>query len=336
MTLTRKLLLAFVLLGLVQILGISGYMLIEGWTALESWWMVVITLTTIGFGEVQPLSPEGRVFTILLILSGVGLVTFTVTATTRAIFEGDVVRDWRRRKRRRFLDALNDHYIVVGYGRLGRAVTRELKTTGHDVCVIERDRVSYEAALDEPNRPRGLMQGDGSDDEVLAAAGIARARGIAVCTPSGAEAVFITLSARQMRSDLPILTRVDSEAEAVKAKKAGASSVVSPHWMGGWRMAHGLMRPHTSSFLDIATLAEHEDILLDELKIGPSSRWAGRSLGTLHVRNKHGVLVAAVRRASGEMVPTPDADTMVEVGDVLIVIGARERVLALNKELGDG
>ncbi|HJN73472.1 MAG TPA: potassium channel protein [Myxococcota bacterium] len=333
MTLTRKLVLAFVLLGLVQVVGVVGYVLIEGWSPLESWWMVVITLTTIGFGEVQPLSPLGRVFTIGLILSGLGLVTFTFTAATRAIFEGDVVRDWRRRKRRKALDALSDHYIVVGYGRLGRAVAAELRATGHAVCVVERGRAAHEAILDEPSRPEAALQGDGADDEVLLLAGIQRARGLAVTTPAGAEAVFITLSARQLNASLPILTRVDNDGQAVKARKAGATGVVSPHSMGGWRMAHGLVRPHTSSFLDIATLAQHDDILLDEIDIDEGT-WAGRSLGDLEVRRRYGVLVAAVRRKDGDLVPTPDADTVVRAGDVIIVIGAPERVRKLDRELG--
>ena len=332
MNLVRSLVLAFFLLAMVQVVGVCGYVLIEGWSPLDAWWMVLITLTTIGYGEVQPLSQEGRLFTIVLILFGLGLVTYTVTTTTRAVFEGNVVRDWRRRRRRKAMEALSDHYIVVGYGRLGHAVSGELRETGHAVVVVERDKDVVEELLDDPARPEGVLCGDGADDDVLRLAGIDRALGIAVTTPSGAEAIFITLSARQLAPKLPILTRVGSEEEATKARRAGATGVVSPHTMGGWRMAHGLMRPFTTTFLDIATLAQHDDILLDEIEVSAAD-WANRTLGDLHVRRQHGVLVAAVRKADGTLVPTPDAQTVLQPGDVMTVIGAPDKVRELDKAM---
>ena len=334
MTVVRSLALAFFLLALVQVIGVVGYVVIEGWSPLEAWWMVLITVTTIGYGEVRPLSDDGRLFTIVLILVGMGLVTYTITTTTRAVFDGNIVRDWRRHRRRRAMEALNDHYIVVGYGRLGEAVTEELRETGHPVVVVERDKDVVEDLLDDPARPEGVLCGDGADDDLLRLAGIDRARGLAVTTPSGAEAVFITLSARQLTATLPILTRVGDEAEAVKARRAGATGVVSPHTMGGWRMAHGLMRPYTTSFLDIATLAQHDDILLDEIEVSTAD-WANRTLGDLHVRRQHGVMVAAVRRVDGTLVPTPGAETVLKPGDVMIVIGAPDKVRELDRAMRD-
>jgi voltage-gated potassium channel len=318
---------AALLLG-VFAFGTAGYMSIEGWSALDAFWMVTITLTTIGYGEVQPLSPEGRMFTIILIVSGVSVGTYAGTQLTRAVLEGDLSRAYRDRQRRRSMRKLNKHQIVVGYGRLGRIVTRELQDAGHAVAVIERDPAVVEeiAASGIP-----VIQGDGSDDNCLREAGIERARGMAITAAPVAEAIFITLSARQLNPTIPILTRVESDEGSVKARRAGATGVVSPHIMGGWRMAHGLTRPHTTTFLDLATLAEHDDIMLDEIGVVEASGLHEWTLADLGIRYQHEVLIVAIRRRSGEMVVTPQASTQFYTGDVLIVIGEPARVRLLNK-----
>ena len=174
------------------------------------------------------------------------------------------------------------------------------------------------------------MRGDGANDDVLRAAGILRARGIAIAVSSSAEAVFVTLSARELNPELNIVTRVADSEHALKAKRAGASSVVSPHTMGGWRMAHGLVRPHASSFLDLATLASHAELLLEEFEMPPGSALAGRSLGDLRLGEQLGVLIVAIRRSSGAMIPTPSANEVLAAGDVLIAIGAPAKVRALG------
>ena len=303
-------------------------MSIEGWPALDAFWMVIITLTTIGYGEVRPLSPAGRIFTILLIASGVSVGTYAMTQLTRAVLEGDVVRAYRDRQRRRIMRKLNHHQIVIGYGRLGRIVARELIDAGHAVAVVERDTAVCEEIV---NAGIPVIQGDGADDDCLRAVGIERARGIAITAAPVAEAIFVTLSARQLNPQIPILTRVESDEGAVKARRAGATGVVSPHIMGGWRMAHGLTRPHTTTFLDLATLAEHDDLMLDEIEVEPKARLEGWTLAKLGQRHQHRVLIVAIRRPSGEMVVTPQADTLISTCDVLIVIGEPERVRYLNK-----
>lgn len=303
-------------------------MSIEGWGVLDALWMVVITLTTIGYGEVHPLSPEGRAFTILLIVSGLGVGTYAGTQLTWAVLDGDLFKAYRDRQRRRMMRNLNNHQIVIGYGRLGRIVARELIDAGHTVAVIERDPVVVEevAAMGVP-----VIHGDGADDELLREIGIERAKGIAITAAPMAEAIFITLSARQLNPEIPILTRVESDEGAVKARRAGATGVVSPHIMGGWRMAHGLTRPHTTTFLDLATLAEHDDIMLDEIEVEQASGMHEWTLADLGIRHQHGVLIVAIRRRTGEMLVTPQASTQFYVGDVLIVIGEPAKVRLLNK-----
>lgn len=315
----RSLTIALTALLGILILGTFGYMHIEGWNFVDSLWMVVITLTTIGFGEVHPLSSMGRVFTLGLIVAGVSVGTYTMTRITEEAIEGRWAVLWRQRRRQRSVDKLNGHYIVVGYGQLGKAIVEELHATGVPVCVIERS----EELGAELERRMGytVVVGDGSTDEVLKAAGIQRARGLAVAVSSGPEAVYVTLSARELNPQLYIITRAADSEHAVKARRAGASSVVSPHSMGGWRMAHGLVRPHTTSFLDLATLASHEDIRLEEYEVPEDSPMINKTIGELRVSEQYGALIVALRRRDGSMIPTPRAHQRFFAGDVVIVIG---------------
>lgn len=326
----RPILAGVVALVAVVVLGTVGYVTLEGWSTLDAFWMVMITLTTIGFGEVHPLSPTGRVFTLGIILAGVGVGTYTMTAITAQVVEGKLGEALLQRRRRRRVEGLQDHVVVVGYGRLGQTIVEELTASRVAVCVIDNDPEAL-ARLEAANLP--FVKGDGSDDQVLRRAGIGRARGLAVAVSSSAEAVFVTLSARELNRSLNIVTRVSDAEHAIKAKRAGATSVVSPHTMGGWRMAHGLVRPHASSFLDLATLATHAEIQLDEFVVPASSAMVGTTLKRQRIGERFGVLVVAIRRPDGTMVPTPDAAAEIGAGDVLIVIGSPEKVLRFGEAL---
>ena len=323
---------AFALMVAVVTIGVSGYMYIEGWDLLDAAWMVLITLTTIGFGEIHPLSPAGRVFTMGLILAGIGVVTYTTAQLTQVLIEGQLPAMLRARRQAQMRDRLKEHYIVIGYGRLGRAVVDELLAAGAQVCVIERE----EALLAGLDGRCAVVRGDGADDEALKQAGIHQAKGVAVAVSSGAEAIYATLSAHQLNPKLQIVTRVVDPAHALKARRAGAGSVVSPHTMGGWRMAHGLIRPHATSFLDLATLASHEDILLEEYEIPPGSPVSGKTIATMRAPTRPGaphILVIAVRQAGGRMIPTPRPEQVLMSGDVLIVIGAPDPGRAFGRLL---
>lgn len=319
------------LLLAVTIAGIVGYRLIEGWSWLDSAWMVFITFTTIGYGEIHPLSDIGRVFTLGLIVSGLSVGTYATTRLTQAVFEGDLPRFFRERELKKRMESLDKHFIVIGYGRLGSSVVRELHEAGERLCVIERDEALAEQARLEVG---AVLQGDGGDDELLTRAGLARARGVAITVPSAADAIYITMTVRQLNPTVAIQTRVGAPGEAIKARKAGATAVVSPHVIGGWKMAHGLIRPHTSSLLDLAMLAEHPDVHLDEFEVLATSPWAGLRLKELPLGGSTRVLVVAIRRADGTMIAAPEPEQRVEPGDFLIAIGDPRRLQTVEQQLG--
>lgn len=324
----RPLILSVALLASVVFAGTVGFMWIEGWTPLESVWMVVITLTTIGFGEIRPLSDTGRWFTIGLIVAGVSTGAYAMGSATQLVVEGRLQDMLRHRARRRQMDALRNHFIVVGYGRLGQAIVHELLAAKVPVCVVELD--PHKADLAEHDHPVPVIVGDGSSDEVLREAGVERARGLAVAVDASAHAVYVTLSARELNPKLTVVTRVEDASAALKARRAGASSVVSPHDMGGWRIAHELLRPHATSFLDVLTLSAYAEIQLEEFPVDRNSRFADRTLSELDMGDKLGVLVVAIRRADGTMLAAPRATERIREGDVLIAIGSPEAVRKLG------
>ncbi len=319
------------LLGGLLITGVLGYTLIEGWSVLDAVWMVIITITTIGYGEPHPLSAAGRVFTLFFISGGVGVGAYSISQVTQLALEGEIGKLLRERRQRWQMKGMSGHFIVVGYGRLGKAVVAELLDAGVPVCVIEQQ--GQAAEVHHGGRLVPFIKGDGADDDVLRQAGIERARGVAITAAPVADAVFITLSARQLNKSVPILTRVESDADAIKARRAGATQVVSPHIMGGWRMAHGLVRPNTMNFLDIATLSSREDLLLDEILIDEHSPLIGQTIGALGVARAHRVLVVAIRTVTGEMLPVPGPEVRLCGGEVLIVVGVPAGVRAFSASI---
>jgi voltage-gated potassium channel len=315
----RNLRMALAAIGLVVVGGTLGYMLIEGWSLLDALWMVVITVTTIGYGEVRPLSELGRVFSLVLILFGVGIVTYTATTFARALVDGDMARLLRQRRKERSMRKLTDHYIVVGYGRLGRVVVDDLQRSGVAVCVVERDATVVEELERTGRAP--VIHGEGASDDTLRLAGVERAQGMAIALPSAAEAVYVSMSASQLNPDLNIVTRIDEPEASYRARRVGARQVVNPYRLAGWRMAHGLMRPLASNFLDLATFSVHEEFAVDEQHIPEGSPFAGRSLAELNIGAEHKLLVVAIQKPNGSLQATPGGGVVLETGDTVIVIG---------------
>ncbi|MCA9929741.1 MAG: potassium channel protein [Anaerolineales bacterium] len=318
------LLLPFVLLGVAT----AGYMLIEGWSFIDAFYMAAITMTTVGFGEVQPLSGNGRLFTIGIILIGVGVVAYGFSTILEYILTADVGEAMRRRRMSREIEKLRDHVIVCGYGRVGQSAATGLKNGTRPVVVIDK---SSERLADATADGLTIIEGDASHDETLMQAGIERAWGIIICTGEDSLNLFIVLSARSLNPDLFIVTRsIDSENEP-KMRRAGANRVVSPYQIGGKHMANIMTRPHVTDFFDVVTLDGGIELWVEELVIPQNSPMVGQTVGEADIRRRTGVTLVALLRDGGEQSIMPDAKTRMEVGDQLIVLGIREQLAALER-----
>lgn len=304
--------------------GTAGYIFLEGWSLSDAFYMTAITLTTVGYGEVQPLDGNGRFFTILLILLGAAYLAYGLEYLLSASIGGQ----FRRRRLMRELNSMQDHIIICGYGRVGaNAIVSLNESSSRGVVVIERDEHYVEAAAEAGYL---VLEGDATDDEVLLAAGIERAWGVLVCTGDDSQNLFIVLSTRALKSDLFIVTR-STQANEAKMRRAGANRVVSPHRIGGRHMANIMVRPHVTDFLDVVTVDGGLELWMEELVIESGAVLVGQTVGESEIRQKTGVLlIAIVRHATGKTM-TPMADTRLEAGDELILLGTREQLATLEQ-----
>jgi voltage-gated potassium channel len=307
-------------------MGIVGYMMIEGWSFSEAFFMTIITLTTVGFGEVHPLTPLGRWFTAVLILLGVSTIAYSLGIAGEYLLTADVPQRLRRRQMQNAIKKLQDHVIVIGYGRVGQSAVEALQDSSQKIVLIEKTEEQVQDAMD-----KGLIviQGDATDDEVLQEAGIASARTLLVCTGDTRDNLFIVLSARGLNPDLRIIARSDAESKA-KMRRAGADRIVSPYQTGGKYMANIALRPHVADFLDVVTLDNGLELWLEELTIEPGSPLVGQTVGQADIRRRTGVTLAAVLRRQSQQMLTPEAATHLESGDKLIVLGSRTQLAAME------
>jgi len=323
--------LAVMLLLAVVAGGTAGYMVIEGWGAWDAFYMTVTTVATVGFREVHPLSFGGQVFTILLIFGGVGTAFYTVTLLATIIVEGGLHQRFEKRRAARMLEQITNHFILCGYGRIGSIVAAELHQQGVPIAVVERnpDRVREATA-------RGWLafEADASREEVLAKAGIHRARGLIAAVGTDAENVFTVLTARVMRPDLFIIARVESDDAEHKLRRAGADRVISPYQIGATHMVQTALRPAVVDFVQLATSSERLDLSMEQVHIKEDSALADRSLVDSGIRQKFGVIVVGIRRAGGAMEFNPPPEAVMHPGDELVVLGKTESVKALEKEKG--
>lgn len=307
---------------LVVACGTLGYHLLEGWGWLDSFWMVVITLTTIGYSERFPLSPAGQLFTVGMITIGLGLSFYTVGQITRYMVEGDLAKDIATRRRRRQMNKLENHFIVIGHGRLGREVADELYHRGQKVVAIDVAESSFERQTDHL---ASYIVGDATHDDILEGAAISRARGLAVCTGSEPTNLFVSLSGRQLNPSLYILTRVEDHQTARKALRAGANSVINPYGISGARMAQGLLHPHAGEVVDRAVGRGGAQFAIEDIRIGAVPAYNGRLTG-LEIPQKHKVLVLAVRKPDGEIVNATERSLELNPGDIAVVVGRPEDI----------
>jgi voltage-gated potassium channel len=329
----KRLLLIAGLFAAVIIIGTSGFKLIEGWSLFDSFFMTLVTLTTIG-GEVHPLSFRGRVFDSFLMLIGVTTLFVSLAIVGETILRLEMTDYFGRRRRDRMLKNIEGHYIVCGAGRVGRSVIQELLRSEVTVVLID-NRV--ERARWATDKGVITLVGDATKDEVLRQAHVETAKGLVAAISSDAENVYVALSAKVLNPQLVISARASDDQAEEKLRRAGATTVFTPYSFIGHRLAQAMLRPHVTSFLDVASAFRQPsdlDLEIEQLPISSSSSLVSRTIEELRLGNEYGVIVLAVRRRNGVMQFNPAADLRIESGDVLIAMGERLKLKRLENEIG--
>jgi voltage-gated potassium channel len=301
---------------LITAFGTIGYMVVEGWNFLDSLYMTVITISTTGYREVHELSSKGMIFTILLTVVGVGTALIAFTTGARFILEGELRKLFGRKKLEKKIRELKDHYIICGYGRMGRIIARELREEGVQFVVVEKDP----AALEEKEDAL-IILGDAARDHTLKEAGIEKACGMISVLPNDAENLFAVLSARGLNPNILIVARAVEEGSEQKLLRAGASKVVSPYLIGGLRMAHTVLKPTVVDFIEFTTKSGNIGLQMQEVAVQEGSRLIGMSLEVCSVGDDMGVIIVAIKQATGETRFNPTHQSVIRAGDILIVLG---------------
>ncbi len=330
---TRNFIFAATMLILVLSMGTAGYMILEQWNFLDSLYMTVITISTVGFSEVKPVSDQGRILTMTILVSGLGVLGYLVGSLTRTLVEGQLLEVMGRKRLERQIKALKDHYIICGYGRVGRIVCEEIKKT-RPTSLVVIDKESYVTTKVEEAGHLYIL-GDATEEECLLKAGIRSAKGLATALDSEADNVYITITARGLNPKLYILARAGRIGSEKKLVHAGADVVVSPHQIGGFRMAQALLRPTVTEFFDF-TLADPDiAFTIEEIPVSPTSKLNDVTLVDSGIRRQFDLIVVAIKKTSGEMLYNPASHTQIEIGDTLIALGQKSNLIELSKVLGN-
>ena len=324
----RRLLPIGIILLAVMVIGVIGFMAIEHWTLLEAIYMVTITLLTIGFQEVHPLSSQGRIFTMILAIVGVGTAVYAAGQAAETIVEGELLGYRMRRKMEKQIQELCDHYIISGFGRVGHQVAEDFQGAGISYVVID---TKPETVNELQSQGVPHIIGDPTLDEVLEEAGIRRAKGLVACSDSDVSNVYVTLSARALNAKLYIVARASQRETEKKLKMAGADRVISPYFISGHRMAAMVLRPVTSDFLDTVSHGGELEFRLHEILVPSHSALVNRTLAESQIRTKCGAVVLAIHKASGTFELQPQAGSIIRQGDTLVVIGTPGQIEALVK-----
>jgi voltage-gated potassium channel len=325
---------AILALGVIVVAGVLGYMVFEGWSFTDALYMTVITLTTVGYREVRTLDTSGQLWTMFLLITGVGTLFYAAVSSVELVVEGTIRGYFGRRRMEAAINKLQGHYILCGYGRVGRQVAREFANDGVPFVIIEQDPGIVEECVEEGYL---VLLGEASDDDVLADAGIRRARGLVAAVDSDADNVFVVLSARKLNPKLHIGARASSDESAAKLEIAGADRTLSPYAVGGRRLASLATQPLVVDFLDIVTRGEEGiEFRLEEFRVPEDSFITGQTIGELRIGERTGAMILAVRSEGGKFDTTPSAHDRLRAGDTLIVLGTREQITRLDQLMTSG
>ena len=298
--------------------GTAGYMVIEGWDVLDAFYMTVITMGTVGYGEVHEISKTGRLFTILLIFFGVGFFVYLAGVVVQFMVEGRIRAILGRRSLEKKIDRLKDHYIVCGYGRIGRVLCKNLQRKPLDLVVIERNR----ELIPVMDKDKILyVCGDVSDESNLIKAGIKRAKGLVAVLATDADNVFLVLTARQLNPDLYIVARACQAESKAKLRAAGANNVESPYEMGAVSMAQRILRPTVTNFLDLAFTYSRKDIQMEEIPVSSSSALSNVMLKDSGIRQQFNLIIIAIKKSDDSMLFNPSFETVIKAGNTVIAVG---------------
>lgn len=324
----------FLIILLILVLGVAGFMLIEHYSFLDALYMVVITITTIGYTEVRPLSAAGKVFNIVLILSSFTMFTYSLARLTQFVASGEMGAYFKKRNLMKALADLEQHVVICGFGRNGQQAARTLRAHKVPFVVIEKSAGSLEGWIEED---RGLLflQDDATEDEVLMLAGVTRARALLVTLPDDADNVFIVLSARSLNHDLQIISRASSPNAAPKLYKAGANNVIMPDLIGGTHMATLVSKPDVHEFIDFLSGEDGEAIHIESVswdKLPPAIR--NRTLQEIMDWRKTGVNCIGIKDEAGRFIINPPSDTLIRERMKVIVLGTREQIREMKENVG--
>lgn len=293
--------------------------------------MTVITITSIGYGEIHPLSTEGRIFTLFIIAIGIGVVGHALVSVSRWLIEGEVVKVFTRRRSMKAIQKIRDHFIVCGFGRMGSFVCNEFHARGIPFVVVEnipeiQDKINQNGYY--------LSPGDATDEDVLMAARIKTARGLVSTLNSDASNVYVVLTARELNPDLQIIARAGEEDAEKKLIRAGASRVISPYRIGGMRMVMGILKPTVMSFLEVAMDHKQLNVELEEVRVGKNSAYSGKKLVDTDIRKELNLIIIAIKKPDGRMVFNPGPNTIIEDEDLLITLGENKDLAIFHREAG--
>ncbi len=315
------------LILVLWVMGVIGYIAIEGWGLVDAIFMTAISLTTTGYGEIHPLTPAGKLFTIFLLLFGVGLFVYAIGTLSEAVVEGHIEGYFKKRKMTKTITALRNHFIVCGYGRIGRVIAETITSGGPPVVVIEKDPI----AIKELEKTGILyVEGDATQEDILREAGIERSRGIVCVLHSDADNVYTTLTARSLNPGGLIVARASDEKSERRIMQAGADQVISPYQIGARRMALAILKPTVTEFLDLAVQSTDLDLAIEQIDISPGSPLSGKSIKDADLRRKTGVTILAVQQPTRQMIASPSPDYVIGEGDVIIALGNAEGLAALR------
>ncbi len=315
-------------LGAILLIGMTGYHLIEGWPIFDALYMTVITLATVGYGETHPLSTTGRVFTIFLILGGMGIILYGITEITTFIVEGEMSGILRRRRMNRMINKLSNHYILCGWGNTGYYVQEEMERTRRPCVVVEKDLAKVNKLAEKDVL---VIEGDATDDATLVSAGIKRASGLITTLPTDKDNMFVVITARGLNPTLPIVAKIDDVSSRDKFLRSGANIAISANFIGGLRMVSELVRPATTSFLD-AMLRDDSGLRVEDIQVGAHSRFVNKPLSSCDAFTKSGVLLLSIKQGdSFQFNPRPG--TVLMGGDTLVVIGNPEQIQTVRSAL---